>query len=126
MQLAIETTMLTAPGSCSGAILCLLHRAAAGEAPALAGAAAAGARALALNVDIQLHAVKQCSPLEGKLRHRLLQQACLNHMLNLSPSVLRAGVSSALQSDARVTDLDLYSAAILKLACSLNGCKENS
>lgn len=83
MQLAIETTMLTAPGSCSGAILCLLHRAAAGEAPALAGAAAAGARALALNVDMQLHAVKQCSPLEGKLRHRLLQQACLNHMLNL-------------------------------------------
>lgn len=125
MQLTIETTMLTAPGSCSAAILCLLHRAAAGEAPALAGAAAAGARALAFNVDIQLHAVKQCSPLEGKLRHRLLQQACLNHMLNLSPSVLRAG-PSALQSDARVTDLDLYSAVILKLACSLNGCKENS
>lgn len=45
MQLAIEKTMLTALGSCSGAILCLLHCAAAGEAPALAAVAAAGAQA---------------------------------------------------------------------------------
>lgn len=71
MQLAIETTMLTALGSCSAAILCLLHGAAAGEAPALTGVAAAGAQALAFGADIQLHTVKLCSPLEGKLRHRL-------------------------------------------------------
>lgn len=45
MQLTIEKTMLTALGSCSGAILCLLHCAAAGEAPALAAVAAAGAQA---------------------------------------------------------------------------------
>lgn len=86
MQLVIETTMLIAPGSCSGAILCLLHRATAGEAPALAGAAAAGAPALALNVDIQLHAVKQCSPLESKLRHRLLQHVLITCLTFLPQS----------------------------------------
>lgn len=114
MQLTIETTMLTVLGSCSGAILCLLHGATAGEAPALAGLAAAGAQAPALDADIQLHAVKLCSPLEGKPRHRLLQQVDINHTLHLSFSVLRAGVPSAPKSDARGADLGLHYAAILK------------
>lgn len=102
MQLTIETTMLTALGSCSGAILCLLHCAAAGEAPALAGVAA-------FDADIQLHAVKLCSPLESKPRHRLLQQECINHTLNPCSSVLRAGVASAPKPEARVPDLGQYS-----------------
>ena len=62
--------------------------------PALAGAAAVDARDLAFSVNTQLHAVKLCSPLEGKTRHRLIKQECLNRIFKLSSSVIRPGIQA--------------------------------
>lgn len=101
--------------------------------PALAGVAAAGAGALAFGVNTQLHAVKLCSPLECKLRHRLVQQVWLNHFFTFLPQLsglvyrLRVVIlPSALKSDVRAPDLDLFCVTIFKLACSFNGCRQDS
>lgn len=101
--------------------------------PALAGGAAAGAGALVFGVITQLYVVKLLSPLEGKPRHRLMQQACLNHIFNSRPKSLgllyrpRAVVlPSVLKSDARAPEWDLFCVTIFKLACSFNGCRQDS
>lgn len=108
MHLTTETTVLTVLRERSGSntvttASCLLSQ----RLPALAGVAAAGATALAFGVHTQLDAKKLCSPLEGKTRHRFLQQMCLNHLFYLPQSLglvyrLKAVIlPSALKSDAR-------------------------